>query len=202
MNASDRRKWASARTLADLGELTAQWLEDGIESNPCYRGRPDPETEPLIPVLARLNRAGFVTIASQPGESGLGHDRAYWRKRAAVEGFTDRWPALAIANAARAAGLHPIVHSPATRPRWRFRLDDEMPVTWRGTEEYTWFGQQLPRREIRSSAVGWGTCHRSAVKALCRAWQVTVIDLEWGRAGLLWEVLAAALEVTESEARP
>jgi hypothetical protein len=27
MNRADRKLWAQARTLADLGELTAQWLE-------------------------------------------------------------------------------------------------------------------------------------------------------------------------------
>jgi hypothetical protein len=31
------------------------------------------------------------------------------------------------------------------------------------------------------------------VKALCAAWQVTVIDPEWGRDDLLWDVLAGAV---------
>jgi hypothetical protein len=36
-------------------------------------------------------------------------------------------------------------------------------------------------------------CHRDAVRALCSAWQVTVIDPEWGRPDVLWQVLEDAV---------
>jgi len=73
-------RWHSARTLAGLGELTAQWLEGKIGYVPGYGGAPpDEETEPLIPVLAAANRAGFVTIVSQPGEEPTaGYDGETW----------------------------------------------------------------------------------------------------------------------------
>ncbi|MFI5068205.1 MAG: DUF6919 domain-containing protein, partial [Streptosporangiales bacterium] len=85
MNRADRKRWASARTLADLGALAALWLEEGIMSQPGYAAGcgPDEETRPLVPVLAACNRAGFVTNCSQPGYWGDGT----WDQRAAVEGF-------------------------------------------------------------------------------------------------------------------
>lgn len=196
---TDRQAWASAQTLADLGELTAQWIEGRIGSHPGYYGTADVEDPAtMVPVLARLNRAGFVTVSSQQGSSGPGHDGAHWRQRAAVDGFADYPAALRIIRAAAPVqGLVTISFPPSTLPRRRFRCDEELPVTWRECEEYTWFGQQIPRREIRSRRVGWGACSRDARKALCAAWQVTVIDLEWGRNDLLWDVLDGALSRPE-----
>ena len=37
MSTADRRAWEAARTLADLGELTAQWLEGAIARSPLTR---------------------------------------------------------------------------------------------------------------------------------------------------------------------
>jgi hypothetical protein len=65
-----RLLWGQARTLADIGELTAQWLEGRITYLPADLGSaPDSETEALVPVLATVNRMGFVTDFSQPGVS-------------------------------------------------------------------------------------------------------------------------------------
>ena len=131
MSTADRRAWEAARTLADLGELTAQWLEGAIASQPAYTPGcgPDPETAPLIPVLACCNRAGYVTNGSQPGEAGTGYDGAWWEQRAAVEGFASPAVAERIWEAAEPAGLTVIAHAPATLPRWRIRYDQAVPVT-------------------------------------------------------------------------
>jgi hypothetical protein len=193
MNRTERRLWAQARTLADIGELTALWLEGAIQSYPCYGGTPDPETAPLVPVLAALNRAGVVTIASQPGFAGFGYDGALWEQRAAVETFAGSDEAVEhLAGAASAHGLQVIAHGAAGMPRWRYRTTREAVVTRRESDDYTWFGMQLSRRDIRSSWLGWGICERSAVSALCSAWQVTIVDPEWGRADSpLWTALAS-----------
>jgi hypothetical protein len=190
---SDRVAWGSARTLAGLGELTARWLEGSLASVPGYCGPPDEETAGLVPVLGKLNRAGFVTTGSQPGDDGTGYDGARWLQRAAVEGFAGYREAVAITNAASNAGLTCVAYTPASLPRWRYRYDRSVTVTTRDGEHETYFGVHLPRRHIRHRWIGYGICHRDAVKALCAAWQVTVIDPEWGRAGLLWDVLAEAL---------
>jgi len=44
----------------------------------------DAESEPLVPVLARLCRAGLLTTASQPGR---GPDASGYEQRAFVAGF-------------------------------------------------------------------------------------------------------------------
>src|SRR6185312_9521071 len=68
-----QKLWQFARTLADLGNLTADWLEGVNSYLPAYfpdddgRIRPAGETLPLIPHLARANRNGYVTRGSQPG---------------------------------------------------------------------------------------------------------------------------------------
>jgi len=76
-------RWAAAVTLEQLGDLVAQWLEGRISSAPfnAVEGPPDSETGPLVPVLAQLNRSGFVTEDSQPGE--IDGD---WAQRAFVTG--------------------------------------------------------------------------------------------------------------------
>lgn len=194
MSDSERRAWQSARNLADLGELTAQWLEGRIGQQPGYLDGPAGETLPLVPVLARLNRAGFVTTGSQPASTeSPGYDGAIWRQRAAVEGFAGGYVTADIIWAAHEAGLRVIIHPPWALPRWRYRYTRAEVVTTRGGQPHTRSGVQLPRRHIRSGITGYGICHRDAVSALCEAAQVTVIDPEWGRPGLLWDVLGAAL---------
>ena len=51
MNRADRKLWAAARTLADLGELTARWLEGRIASQPGYAANygPDQRRSPWCP---------------------------------------------------------------------------------------------------------------------------------------------------------
>jgi hypothetical protein len=66
-----------------------------------------------------------------------------------------------------------------------------IPVTMDGDEENTWFGSQVSRSDIEDEGAGYGICHPQAVEAICRAWQVTIIDPEWGRNDLLWPALEA-----------
>jgi len=53
--------------------------------------------------------------------------------------------------------------------------------------ECTWDGGQETTDELEYSYVG--ICHDDAVRALCGAWQVTLIDPVWGRNDLLWPLL-------------
>lgn len=193
MSRQDRDLWASARTLADLGELTARWIEGTIASQPGYCGPSDIEDPAMVPVLARLNRAGFMTTASQQGFAETGAGETYQAQRAAVEGFAGPEMTSALILAADDVGLTAVVRDPASLPRWRYRCDRAVTVTIVNGRSFTRFGVQLPRRHIRDGWIGYGICHRDAVKALCTAWQVTVIDPEWGRPDLLWPVLAGAL---------
>jgi len=207
MNRDDRKLWASARTLDDLCELTAMWLEGAIASQPGYAANcgPDDETLPLVPVLVALNRAGVMTTGSQPGLDVVAADGSRWKQRAAVEFyFRAHDPAvLRLTRVARWAGLITVAHLPSSLPRWRYRYDQAVTVTRTdGCDpqcptrhedgcDWTWFGTQVPRRHIRSPHLGYGICHRDAVKAVCSAWQVTLIYPAWGREDSpLWALLA------------
>lgn len=179
MKRSERRKWASARSLSDLGELTAQWLEGRIASQPCYveNEGPDPETQHLIPVLARVNRAGFVTHSSQPGREN---------QRAAVTGFARQERAWSLEDALLDTEL--VVYTHRIR-RSVFLSDEEndgMCVTMAGVTALTRFGHSMDREyvELVLEEVGEG-----ALEEAVNGRQVSVIDPVWGRDDLLWPLL-------------
>jgi hypothetical protein len=56
-------------------------------------------------------------------------------------------------------------------------------------EEFTWDGIASSPMSLDDSYGPW--CHPAIVGALCRAWQVTLIDPEWGRNDVLWPALGA-----------
>jgi hypothetical protein len=204
MSAADWRAWESARTLADLGELTARWLEGDLASRPGYLpgAGPDDETRPLVGVLASCNRAGYVTHGSQPGVVGVGEDSTRWAQRAGVQGFASPEVADRIYDVAGQAGLTVILHAPAALPRFRTRYGQVVPVTVHEARPCTWFGAHLSRRHLRDAWTGYGICHPHAVEALCAAWQVTVIDPDWGHNDRLWTVLRAALAADTGRPAP
>lgn len=181
--------WGGARTLAELGVLTASWLEGQLSDHPGYTGGgPDPETietPGVVPALAALNRAGFVTVASQPGCEGIGYDGAVWTQRAAV---------MLLCSGDRAAILNTILRgtwceviSNPSRAWWR-RAQPGICVTRREGRDYTTFGYQLGRGGL--SLCFGDVLSPSAFDAVCRAQQVTVYDRVWGR-NSLWRVLEA-----------
>lgn len=184
----DVERWELAQSLADLGELTAEWLEGRVSWCPLEGGLAGPaeETTPLIPVLASLNRAGFVTDFSQPGEM-VTVDGTVCRQRAAVSGFCDG--ALLerlIAAAPRVEGLRLIVHTADVRGT---PDGAGVVVTTEGTEEFTWAGRWMDRALVAQQ--WWRT---SALGAVWGAWQVAVVDLEWGRNDVLWPLLESVAE--------
>lgn len=177
--------WQYARTLADLGTLTADWLEGGNSFLPAYlpgqdgKIRPADETASLISHLVRANRNGFVTTSSQPGVAladGCG-------QRASVNGFCTEDTAERIQDACLGTDLIAIATPPAWENPTRIAVSirDAKPCTWAGAvasvvDIGVYYGEDCPR----------------AVASLFLAWQVTILDPAWGRAGLLWERLDAA----------
>jgi hypothetical protein len=60
-------------------------------------------------------------------------------------------------------------------------------VTLNYGEEFTWAGGGQSRSELEDH---YGRlCHPDAVRAVCDAWQVNIIDPEWGRNDVLWPAL-------------
>ncbi|MFJ9521790.1 DUF6919 domain-containing protein [Kitasatospora sp. NPDC101801] len=120
MSRADRRAWRSAATLADLGELTAQWLEGTRASWPGYVPGYGPDSETtdtpgLVRALALANRAGYVTNASQPGEHGPDQGQDWWAQRTAVSGFVADPQALhTLRLVAESYGLLYVEHQPDT----------------------------------------------------------------------------------------
>lgn len=190
--------WADAHGLAGLGELTARWLEGDLPvGHPNYglpgeAVGPDPETGPLIPALAAYNRAGYVTVTSQPGEpDGTGYDGEWWQQRAGVMGFATVGTLNKLKQAAKD---HPDLLLIVTHTKSRRRATPIVPVTMRRGQGYTWFGGRMTRRYIRFAFRG---CHRDGLNALTDAWQVTLIDLVWGRDTVLWPLISTALGVDD-----
>jgi hypothetical protein len=187
MTRTDRGRWRAARSISDLGHLTALWLEGEVASHPsCAMPNygPDEETAHLVPVLAAANRAGYLTDNSQPGLIERGRDGDLWEQRAAVTGWIDRNSqqlVRRITTAARDAGLLVCVDHPGS----------DIPVTKVDGQDYTVFGAVLPEY----LPVLWPArlIDRGLFTTLTNATAVTVVDPRYGRDSLLWPVLAEAV---------
>jgi hypothetical protein len=194
MSRADRFAWRQARTLADLGQLTAAWLEGELASQPGYAPNfgPDEETAPLVPLLAALNRAGLLTDQSQPGWGpGLGYDGATWCQRAAVVLYADRPGLATLARLIRSVPADQLVitsHGSAVPGG----LANGVTVTEREGQPVTGFGHRLTDTALSTR---WDTITDTAWNAVADAWQVTLIDPEWGRNSVLWPALADLLGV-------
>lgn len=189
MSRAERRLWASARDGAELGGLMARWLEGDLASRPGYAARfgPDEETADLVPALAALCRAGWVTTMSQPGVAGPGADGLWWEQRAAVEGWLSRTDLLEpLMRAADRAGLLTSVtdHDYGV---W----DGPITVTRRDGHDYTTVGGWMSRRDL---ARQWPELHRGLVRRITGGVHLAVAAPEYGADGQrLWGVLAGAV---------
>ncbi len=189
MTPEDAARWGTARTLGDLGLLTVAWLAGEIAETPTHMGPPMPETKSLIPVLTAVNRAGFVTENSQPGvaiEPGVAIDADSSAQRATVTGFAADDTFRALTAALADADLL-ITAGRATREENAWGPD--ITVTLVGGEPCTWDGGVESRSELEYHHSL--TCHPDAIAALCEAWQITIVDPQWGRNDLLWPLLEA-----------
>jgi hypothetical protein len=199
MHKDVRALWRSATTLADLGEVTAAYLEGTVPDQPGWMpGGPAEETGPLIPTLAALCRAGFVTTGSQPGfPTRRGYDDAWWEQRAAVEGFADdltlEWLRAALAGTRfqLVVWTTPTHHLVGSWDRAGLSdLNDGVVVTRRNGVPTCSFGRQLTRRELSGQA--GGNLSRKAISAMCAAYGVLVFDPLWLGENDLWPILRRA----------
>lgn len=183
---ADRRRWAAAQSLPELCDLMARWLEGELSMWPGYDDGAAEETADLIPVLARVNRAGFLTDQSQPGLDGPGSDGARWEQRAAVSGLVGDEELLyalgRVAEAHRLTLLVRTVDENSQRPGVTCTRVDGQP--------YTVFGDRLTRRVLRHI---WQGVSRPAFNEIADAMQVTLVDPEWGSGDRLWSALDEAI---------
>ncbi len=169
----DARFWGRARTLGDLGRLTARWLEGELTYQPAWEGPPDVETEEVLPMLAEVTGGGFVTHFSQPGELTELHGVL---QRAAVSGFCDHEVLTRIQQATLATDVVLLAYPPGAS------YDGlQIPVSLSEGKAWRWVGATLGAETIRENYSG--DCHPNAVEALRNVWQATLVDPHWGREG-------------------
>lgn len=178
--------WTEPQSLEELGALTARWLEGEFNYIPNgYSHGPDPETTELIPVLAHLNRVGFVTVGSQPGRIFDDDPSNPWGAQwASVEGFSDSHVLSRIRSVISDTDLEVTAYR-TLRHRWPFRPRRERDAL--ASTLYVVGGAQLCRSEL---ALIFGGVSEEAFEEVLSSWSVTVFDPVRGRNDLLWPTLA------------
>lgn len=189
MSRIDRDRWYEARSVHALGVLTAQWLEGRIASQPGYAPGygPDEETGDLVPTLARANRAGYLTTASQPDHGPIPEDGiGVWCQRAAVEGWVFAAGAIeGLVSRARRAELIILTHPVSPRMFTR-QCGRGIDVTLLDDEVMTGFGAQYTAREVKRRYTG---CSAEAIEHLLEATLVTLAAPYYGPDDTVWRVL-------------
>jgi hypothetical protein len=174
----DRLLWREPVTVAQLGELMAQWLEGLITYQPGYAAAtPDAETDDLVEVLATVNRAGLLTTFSQPGVPPKGGGA----QRAAVDGFCTEQVADRLRSVTLGTDLVTLVLAPG------YHSDLQVAVTIQDGQECTWLGRGMGVDDIHLYYAN--DVSEAGLQALYGAWQLHIIDPVWGRNNVLWTVL-------------
>ena len=166
MNRRDRKLWASARSLADVGALTVRWLNGEMKQTPGHCGPPCAETIPHIGVLSAVNRAGFVTTNSQSAAVASWGTCEAWVAGLVSDGTLQRIQAEVIAN--------PPLRLAGATGRQRFGESPlDLRAAWR--DDTGFYADRCPHAadEIRDT------------------WFITITDPEPGRNSELWRALAA-----------
>lgn len=180
--------WRAAQGFDQLGALAADFIEGQLEFFPGWLAPDvDEETDELVPTLATCNRSGFLTVASQPGRlphKGFG-DHVF-AQRAFVTGFA--MPRAADALGALALDTELVISAYPSTDVGGCRV----PVSRRDDQVTAWAGQAAGPDELDIFAEVLG---REALAALRRSRYVSIIDPYWGQRDLLWESIAAALEL-------
>lgn len=180
--------WKNATSVADLGNAMALWLSGSLRRTPTYCGSTtEEETRHLLPTLIACNRAGFVTVCSQPGQAPeRGYDGRMWRQRATVEGWIADEALLGrIRGAARSAGLTMIAHGPGSRGgEWTSLTEADGEIQMAA-------GDYPGHRSMIASE--WQGIGRHATQELRTSTHLDLIDPVWGRDTVLWPALARAI---------
>lgn len=166
--------WENARSFDDLCELTAQFLEGKIDG--FTQTAIDDEADGLAALLAKANRAGFLTDCSQPGETGQS-----WKQRAFVSGAAREDLAMRLYCLGLEYDLITFVW-PVTDPRY-LRL---VGCVNENNEPCLWLGASFSLEEYEA-------LHPSVSDDLATCWSVEILDPSWGRNDYLWPALEAAI---------
>jgi hypothetical protein len=194
-------QWTEAATLTDIGECFARYLEGSLPYTPSL-ARFFPETVPLVPLLARLNRSGkVITSCSQPACTP--DDRSWdglmaWQ-RAAIDGYVAPNYIGEVASLLGAIGCELSVSPPGALQRLATMLASRDPKSSHPDGDMSYFGYVHSQEEIAefygSKHTPWDDCddipglHPDGIKLLQDCYQISVVDPEWGRNSVLWPAL-------------
>lgn len=193
----ERRLWAGAQNLADLGCLMARWLAGDLQTRPGYYGSTDLDTPELTELCIHLCRTGFVTTDSQRAVFTVNRDGETVLSRAAVSGFCDDAIVARLLAAAWESGVsvmaqragHPVVNSSVVvtevngEPYYLaggYPSYDDLIAAWADI----WRREEAPGLQL-------GIGHR-AFESVQAAWYVAVIDPKWGRNDRLINMLTSS----------
>lgn len=170
--------WRRANSLEDMGAIVIRWLEGSDRFLPWHIGPPDPETAEIIEPLIALNLKGLMTTNSQPGIEKYG-----WKQRAWVHLLTAPDAAKRLFAHAEAQGLIVLCQNVQPLPL------KPIPITLRPN------GRVLSFTDGASESLFL----RGASKGVAKnAWEVTLIDPEWGRKQFLWDTTSDFLSIRGS----
>src|SRR5262249_20849374 len=167
----------------DLCALGARFVEGELPLFPGW-GSPtlDDESDAIARDLAALNRAGFLTVASQPGREGEDPQRAFVCG-VAEPGLARRIARAARGGAASGGGLECAVFGPGESG------GTKVPVSLHAGEARVFAGHADFEAELECFREHLG---REGLEALSRASWISVFDPAFGRKDLLWIVLRNA----------
>jgi hypothetical protein len=179
----DQLAWQMCTDLNTACELTAEWLEGKRHYLPGYAAaQPDEETRPLLAELAAINRLGFFTENSQPGEP-LEDGRG---QRAYVTGYCDEETAGFITGILAVTDLVVLWARPGEAGRM------QVCVTMDYHREFTHLGRTGSREdkfeEYRYEA------NETLAAIIANSWDLHIFDPVWGRNDYLLPRLKLALE--------
>jgi hypothetical protein len=195
---TDARLWRGAQSFAELCALGARFVTGELRAFPGWgRESLDEESRPLVPVLELCNRAGLLTLASQPGcaqrmdsEGRVGSQRAF------VVGFANEAAVSALRSITR-ADLMVVTHAPGAR------MGAAVETGRSGDEPCLWGGHAAAREELRLFRPVLSHAALRELEAQSLAW---AIDLAWEERDDLWrdlrEALGPLVDIRETDGRP
>jgi hypothetical protein len=184
---TDERSWESAETFADLVRLGERFIAGELGSFPGWGAAAlDVESIPLRSRLISFHRAGLLTVASQPGvASAQDGDGKLRVQRAFVCGFASDDAARALVRLCSEPQIHVgIFRRGADR-------GVELPVSTRAEVPYAFAGYNAFEEELDCFSE---LCSSKALAALAGESYVSIVDLEWGRADRVFDLMSRALE--------
>lgn len=178
------RTWGDARSLKDLGQCVALWLEGRLSGDmevaPFYLAVPA-QARPLVPCLARVNRSGnFVITGFQPGctPDNQRYEGEHPWQRASVSGFVPHRKLGKVVRALSDFKVRTATSAVAIYADIDIALDGNKNWVYRT-------GSVEDRQKIAQNTE---VLRPALVNELVAAYQVCVVDLQWGR-NTLWNAL-------------